>query len=85
MVNFRGVFILVWSSDSLAISLGLSKTRTKSLKLEMSHFADLLLPSPDKHTSDVFSSCGKRGDLGADEFWRQCSFLPNVVSQCGVD
>lgn len=68
MVNFRGVFILVWSSDSLAVSLGLSKTRTKPLKLEMSHFADLLLPSPDKHTSDVFSSHGKGGDLGLVDF-----------------
>ena len=85
MVNFRSVFILVWSSDSLAVSLGLSKTRTKPLKLEMSHFAHLLLPSPDKHTSDVFSSCGKGGDLGADGFWGQCSFLSNVIGQCVVD
>lgn len=81
MVNFRGEFILVWSSDSLAVS----KTQTKPLKFEISHFAVPLLSSPGKHTSDVFSSHGKGGDLGADGFWRQCSFFSKAIDQCSVD
>lgn len=69
LFNFRGVFILVCSSDSLAVSPGLSKTQTKPLKFEMNCFANPLLP-PNKHTSDVISPHGKSGDLGADAFWR---------------
>lgn len=67
LFNFRGVFILVWSSDSLAVSPGLSKTQTKPLKSEMNHFANPLLPA-NKHTSGVFSSHGQGGDLGAEGF-----------------
>lgn len=64
LFNFRGVFILVGSSDSLAVSLGLSKTQTKPLKFEVNHFANSLLPHKN-HTPDVFSSHGKGGNLGA--------------------
>lgn len=39
LFNFRGIFILVWSSDSLAVSPGLSKTWPKPLKSETNHFA----------------------------------------------
>lgn len=64
LFNFRGVFILVGSSDSLAVSPGLSKTQTKTLKFEANHFAHSLLPHKS-HTPDVFLPHGEGGNLGA--------------------
>lgn len=63
LFNFRGVFILVGSSDSLAVSPRLSKTQTKPLKFEANHFASSLLPHKH-HTPNVFSSHSKGANLG---------------------
>ena len=48
LFNFSGIFILVWSSDSLTVSPGLSTTWTKPLKFQVNHFAN---PSTTQKTN----------------------------------
>lgn len=71
MVNFRGEFILVWSSDSLAVS----KTQTKPLKFEMSHFAVPLLSSQVNTLQMYFHFMAKEVTSGLMDFGGNIPFF----------
>lgn len=71
LLNLRGVFILVWSSDSLAVSPGLSKTPGKATQVGNEPFCRApSLRTPSTHV-DVFASQG----TGGGAFWEEFCFF----------